>query len=239
MSNIMKISWQKMIVMMTGMGVVLVLGVGCAPPDSIVGDESKKGDKEKIEPVEPDDPKNPDQSKVPENAGFAVLGGGCFWCVEEVLHQLDGVTAVVSGYAGGTAETANYEAVCSGSTNHAEVVKVTFDQDKVSYSQVLDMFWKLHDPTTVNSQGNDIGRQYRSVIFYQNDEQKKAAEASKKKLGEAGVYPSAIVTQIVPQQEFHLAEEYHQNYARLYPNDPYIRQILFPKLKKLHLKLPE
>ena len=131
------------------------------------------------------------------------LGGGCFWCVEEVLHQMDGVTAVVSGYAGGTAETANYEAVLSFTTDHAEVVKVTFDRDKISYEDVLDTFWKLHDPTTVNRQGNDVGRQYRSVIFYQNEEEKKAAEASKKRLNEAELYPSVVVTQIVPLEKFY------------------------------------
>ncbi len=181
----------------------------------------------------------PDESKEPENAGYAVLGAGCFWCVEEVLQQMDGVTAVVSGYTGGTSTDANYEAVCTGQTDHVEVVKVTFDQDKVSYSEVLDTFWKLHDPTTVNRQGPDRGRQYRSAIFYQNDEEKAMAEASKKKLGEAGIYPSAIVTQIVPLEKFYLAEDYHQNYARRHPDDGYIRAILFPKLKKLHLQIPE
>lgn len=181
----------------------------------------------------------PDESKEPKNAGYAILGAGCFWCVEEVLQQMDGVTSVVSGYTGGTPADANYEAVCTGQTDHVEVVKVTFDRDKVSYSDVLDTFWKLHDPTTVNRQGPDRGRQYRSAIFYQNDEEKATAEASKKKLGEAEIYPSAIVTQIVPLEKFYLAEEYHQNYARLHPDDGYIQAILFPKLKKLHLQIPE
>ncbi|NOX99555.1 MAG: peptide-methionine (S)-S-oxide reductase MsrA [Verrucomicrobia bacterium] len=224
----------------------LAWAVSCAPPksesDDKATDKSEKGDTEKVTPAEQvnaADSKNPDQAEDPKNAGHVVLGGGCFWCVEEVLHQLDGVTAVISGYAGGTPADANYEAVCGGKTDHAEVVKVTFDRDKVSLDKVLDAFWKLHDPTTVNRQGNDRGRQYRSVIFYEGDEQKEIATASKKKIGEAEVYPTAIVTLIVPLDKFYPAEDNHQNYARIHPNDLYIRQVLFPKLKKLHLKLPE
>jgi peptide-methionine (S)-S-oxide reductase len=238
----MKIQWKNVVTVM-GMLVASVWGVACSPqepsPEDKPGTEPKVEATAKTEVAKPGKLEVPDESKVPANAGYAVLAGGCFWCVEEVLQQLDGVTSVMSGYAGGTAETANYEAVCSGTTDHAEVVKVTFDRDKVSFSQVLDTFWKLHDPTTLNRQGHDVGRQYRSAIFYQNEEQKNAAEASKKKLAESEVYSSAIVTLIVPLDKFYLAEDYHQNYARLNPNDPYIQQVLFPKLKKLHLKLPE
>lgn len=234
---------RKNVVAVMGMLAALVWSVACSPqqpnPQDQTGNGPEVEGQVKAEVAKPGKLEVPDESKVPANAGYAVLAGGCFWCVEEVLQQLDGVTSVVSGYAGGTAETANYEAVCSGTTDHAEVVKVTFDRDKVSFSQVLDTFWKLHDPTTLNRQGHDVGRQYRSAIFYQNEEQKAAAEASKKKLEESGVYPSAIVTLIVPLEKFYPAEEYHQNYARRKPNDPYIQQVLFPKLKKLHLKLPE
>jgi len=230
--------WPRIAVTVFGIAIALIWGVACSRPSTSSGDKSVEGDKEKIEPAHHGKLPIPDESKVPKNAGVLILGGGCFWCVEEVLHQLDGVTAVVSGYAGGTAENANYEAVCSGRTDHAEVVKVTFDLDKISYDDVLDTFWRLHDPTTVNRQGQDIGRQYRSAIFYQNEKEKKMAEAFKKILDNAEVYPSAIVTQIVPLEKFYLAEEYHQNYARLNPDDPYIQLILFPKLKKLHLKLP-
>ncbi len=242
MNNTTKNYWSK-----AGITAVAVIGLGwgvsCAPPKS--GSEEKPEDKveEKGKGKVSEAPGGkltvPDESKVPKNAGYAVLGGGCFWCVEEVLQQMEGVTSVVSGYAGGTPGDANYEAVCGGKTDHAEVVKVTFDRDITSFDKVLDTFWKLHDPTTVNRQGFDRGRQYRSVIFYDSDEQKKIAEASKKKIGEAEVYPTAIVTLIVPLEKFYLAEDYHQNYARINPNDQYIRQILFPKLKKLHLKLPE
>lgn len=226
-----------------GMFIAMVWAVACSPlesgPEAKPAKELQSESQAKLETAKPDKLTVPDESKVPENAGYAVLAGGCFWCVEEVLQQLDGVTSVVSGYSGGTAETANYEAVCSGTTHHAESVKVTFDRDKISFSQVLDTFWKLHDPTTLNRQGHDVGTQYRSAIFYQNEEQKEAAEASKKKLAESGAYSGPIVTLIVPLDKFYPAEDYHQNYARLNPNDRYIQQVLFPKLKKLHLKLPE
>jgi len=238
MNNTTKSYWSGTAIRVAGIVIALGWGVACAPKSSSPGDESGDGDKENVESAEPIDPKNPDQKKAPKNAGHVILGGGCFWCVEEVLHQLDGVTAVVSGYAGGTDADANYDAVCSGKTDHAEVVKVTFDRDKVSLDKVLGTFWKLHDPTTLNRQGFDRGRQYRSVIFYEGEEQKKVAEASKEKIGEAGVYPSPIVTLIEPLDKFYVAEEYHQNYARIHPDDPYIRQILYPKLEKLHLKLP-
>jgi len=234
---------RKNTVTVAGMLAALVWWAACSPqkpnPDDKSGNEPKAETQTMAGAAKPGKLEVPDESKVPTNAGYAVLAGGCFWCVEEVLQQLDGVTSVVSGYAGGTADTANYETVCSGTTDHAEVVKVTFDRDKVSFSQVLDTFWKLHDPTTLNRQGNDIGRQYRSAIFYQNEEQKEAAEASKKKLAETGVYSSPIVTEIVPLEKFYPAEDYHQNYARLNPKDRYIQQVLVPKLEKLHLRVPE
>ncbi|MCF6312503.1 MAG: peptide-methionine (S)-S-oxide reductase MsrA [Verrucomicrobiales bacterium] len=216
----------------------LFLAVACSPKQP-AKPESKPAEKAKVESKESAELTIPDESKEPKNAGYAILGAGCFWCVEEVLQQMDGVTAVVSGYAGGSEKDANYDAVCSGKTDHAEVVKVTFDKDKTSYDKVLDTFWKLHDPTTLNRQGPDAGRQYRSAIFYQNEEQKKIAEASKKKLDDAEIFPRAVVTQIVPLEKFYPAEDYHQNYARLHPDDDYIQGILVPKLKKLHLKVPK
>ncbi len=236
MNKITKIAWSKAGVAASGLLGILVLAVACNPKGST---PVEKEEKVAVHLETNGKLTIPDESKLPKNPGYAILGAGCFWCVEEVLQQMDGVTAVVSGYAGGTAGDANYEAVCTGKTDHAEVVKVTFDQDKVSYDEVLETFWKLHDPTTMNRQGPDSGRQYRSAIFYQNDEEKAAAEASKKKLNEAEMYPSAVVTQIVPLEKFYPAEEYHQNYARLHPDDGYIRAILFPKLKKLHLQIPE
>ncbi|MFK5924588.1 MAG: peptide-methionine (S)-S-oxide reductase MsrA [Verrucomicrobiota bacterium] len=229
----------KVLFLAMGLMGVLIFAVACAPKADKKPSPENKERKVKIETDKPAKLALPDESKEPENAGYAILGAGCFWCVEEVLQQMDGVTAVVSGYAGGTAADANYEAVCTGKTDHAEVVKVTFDKDKTSYGKVLDTFWKLHDPTTLNRQGPDSGRQYRSAIFYQNDEEKAIAEASKKKLNEAEQYPSAVVTQVVPLDKFYPAEDYHQNYARLHPDDGYIRAILFPKLKKLHLQIPE
>lgn len=228
----------RVLLSVTGVLGALFLAVACSPKeggnvDKTSIEKSKDVSKESTELT------LPDESKEPKNAGYAVLGAGCFWCVEEVLQQMDGVTSVVSGYAGGTAKDANYDAVCLGKTDHAEVVKVTFDKDEISYNDVLDTFWKLHDPTTMNRQGPDAGRQYRSAIFYQNDEQKKIAEASKKKLNEAELHPRAVVTQVVPLEKFYPAEDYHQNYARLHPDDGYIQGILFPKLKKLHLQIPK
>lgn len=228
----------RVLLSVTGVLGALFLAVACSPKEGLKVDKPTV-EKSKAAPKQSAELTIPDESKEPENAGYAILGAGCFWCVEEVLQQMDGVTAVVSGYAGGSAADANYEAVCSGKTDHAEVVKVTFDKDKISYSDVLDTFWKLHDPTTMNRQGPDTGRQYRSAIFYQNDEEKKISEASMKKLNEAEIYPRAVVTQVVPLEKFYIAEDYHQNYARLHPDDGYIQGILFPKLKKLHLQIPK
>src|SRR5467141_4966903 len=142
--------------------------------------------------------------------GVAVLAGGCFWCVEAVYKQLDGVTAVTSGYAGGTAETADYDVVSSGRTGHAEAVEVRFDPAKVSYGQLLKVFFSIaHDPTTRDRQGPDVGKQYRSVIFYANDEQKRTAEAYIKQLDAARVFDAPIVTEVKPLDRFYEAEEYH------------------------------
>ncbi len=181
----------------------------------------------------------PDESSPPANAEVATFAAGCFWCVEEVFHQLDGVSAAISGYMGGTAADAKYDRVARGLTDHAESVQVTFDSGKVSYKEVLDLFWKLHDPTQVDGQGPDHGRQYRSAIFYHSEAQKTAAMASKKALEASGKHPRPIATEIVPAKEFYEAEKYHQNYARLNPRDRYIRAQLVPKLKKLGLQVPE
>ena len=164
----------------------------------------------------------------------AVLAGGCFWCVEAVLKEIDGVLEVVSGYAGGTAETADYDAVCSGRTGHAEVVQVRFDPARVSYGQLLKVFFSVaHDPTQLNRQGADQGRQYRSAIFYTDDEQKRVAEAYIRQLNEAGAYDSPIVTEVSPLEAFYEAEAYHQDYAAQHPVQPYILYTARPKVAKL------
>ena len=165
----------------------------------------------------------------------AVLAGGCFWCVEAVYVQLDGVRGVRSGYVGGTAETADYQTVCSGRTNHAEAVEVRFDPREISYGQILKLFFSIaHDPTQLNRQGNDVGRQYRSAIFYVDDEQKRVAEAYIEQLNRSGVFRGGrIVTEVSPLATFHEAEEYHQNYAERNPWQPYIAAVAMPKVQKL------
>jgi peptide-methionine (S)-S-oxide reductase len=160
------------------------------------------------------------------------LGGGCFWCVEAVYQELKGVQSVVSGYAGGTVSNPTYEQVCSGQTGHAEVAQITYDPAVVALPQVLEVFWKTHDPTTLNRQGNDVGTQYRSIILYANDEQKKTAEAYKAKLDASGAFDRPIVTQIEPLTTFYPAEKYHQNYYRTNPNQGYCQYVIVPKLEK-------
>jgi peptide-methionine (S)-S-oxide reductase len=164
----------------------------------------------------------------------AVFAGGCFWCVEAVFNELVGVESVLSGYAGGTAETANYKTVCSGRTDHAEVIEVVYDPGKVTYGQLLKIHFSIaHDPTQMNRQGNDTGRQYRSAIFYANEEQRRVAEAYIRQLNEAGVFNSPIVTTLEPLKEFFVAEDYHQNYAALNPGQPYVQYVAQPKVEKL------
>jgi peptide-methionine (S)-S-oxide reductase len=164
----------------------------------------------------------------------AVLAGGCFWCVEAVYKNLGGVSSVKSGYAGGTAETADYETVCTGRTDHAESVEVLYDPSRVTYGQILKVFFSIaHDPTQLNRQGPDVGRQYRSAIFYADDEQKRVAEAYIDQLNNAHVFDDRIVTEVVPLEAFYEAETYHQNYAARNPLNPYIVFNAQPKVRKL------
>jgi len=163
-----------------------------------------------------------------------VLAGGCFWCVEAVYAQLDGVLAVTNGYAGGTAETADYETVCGGRTGHAEVVRVRFDPAKITFGQILKVFFSIaHDPTQKDGQGNDIGRQYRSAIFTTDGEQKTVAEAYISQLDAARVFDRRIVTDVTPLEAFYEAEPYHADYARRNPNSGYIRAVAAPKVAKV------
>lgn len=162
----------------------------------------------------------------------ATLGAGCFWCIEAIFQEVSGVHRVVSGYAGGTVEHPTYEQVCHGGTGHAEVVQISFDPEVLSFEDVLYIFWRTHDPTTLNRQGADVGTQYRSVIFYHSEEQRVLAEKSKQETHASGLWPDPIVTEIVPFDEFYKAEEYHQNYYRLNPTQPYCFAIIDPKLRK-------
>lgn len=173
----------------------------------------------------------------PEGGGTqtAVLGGGCFWCVEAVYQQLDGVLDVTSGYAGGTAGTADYRSVCSGRTDHAEVVRVRFDPSRITYGQLLKLFFSVtHDPTQIDRQGADVGSQYRSAVFYADERQREVAEAYMAQIEEAGVFREPLATRLEPLEEFFEAEEYHQGYAARNPSAPYIAFNALPKLKKLH-----
>ena len=184
---------------------------------------------------------DPEQDLTPANdEQRVVLGGGCFWCVEAVFLAMDGVTGVVSGYAGGSAETANYDDVCSGQTGHAEVVEVRYQPEKVSFGSLLKVFFSVaHDPTQLDRQGNDRGPQYRSAIFYENEDQKRVAQAYIRQLEEAGVYADPIVTTLEPLEAFYPAEEYHQNFAARNPRQPYVRAVAAPKVDKLREGFPE
>ena len=160
-----------------------------------------------------------------------VLGGGCFWCIEALYESLEGVEDVESGYAGGSLPNPSYEAVSRGDTGHAEVVRITFDPGKISLRELLDFFWEAHDPTTLNRQGADVGPQYRSIILYDSEEQKAAAEASLEKAGKN--FKDPIVTEIVPLETFYPAEGYHQDFFEKNPNAAYCQYVIAPKLKKL------
>jgi peptide-methionine (S)-S-oxide reductase len=170
----------------------------------------------------------------------AVLAGGCFWGIEAVFKHLKGVTQATSGYAGGSSQSANYPAVSSGSTGHAESVSVTFDPSQVSYGQILKVYFSVaHDPTQLNRQGPDTGTQYRSAIFYADEDQKRVAQAYIDQLGKAKVFPRPVVTQVVPLKAFYPAEEYHQDYAALHPHDPYIVFNDLPKVAQLRQQFPD
>ena len=163
----------------------------------------------------------------------AVVAGGCFWCTEGVFQEIPGVSDVESVYAGGDKETANYEAVCTGQTGHAEAIRITYDPSKVSYGHLLKIFFSIaHDPTTLNRQGNDSGTQYRSAIFFANDDEKRVAAAYIKQLTEAKVFSDPITTTLEPLTAYYPAEKYHQNYARQNPDQGYIRAVAEPKIEK-------
>ncbi len=162
----------------------------------------------------------------------ATFGGGCFWCVEAVFQDLKGVEQVVSGYSGGSMENPSYQAVCTGTTNHAEVVQITYDPEIISYEELLYVFWRTHDPTTLNRQGADVGPQYRSVIFYHNDEQQAIAQKSKQETDASGLWRNPIVTEISPLRNFYPAEDYHQDYFRQNPYQPYCQMVIDPKVRK-------
>ena len=169
----------------------------------------------------------------------ATLGGGCFWCLEAIYQRVKGVEKVVSGYAGGHVVNPTYEQVCTDTTGHAEVVQIYFDPQVISYQDILNIFWQIHDPTQLNRQGNDVGRQYRSVIFYHNQQQKQMALASKRNLEKSGIYRDPVVTEIEPLTNFYAAEQYHQNYFNNNPTQMYCQLVIAPKLKKFKKSFTE
>ena len=164
---------------------------------------------------------------------IATLGGGCFWCVEAVFQRIEGVISVKPGYAGGNVNNPTYKQICTGSTGHAEVAKIEFDPSKITYSQILNVFWQSHDPTTLNRQGNDVGTQYRSVIFFHNESQEEIAKKSKIDADKSGYWDNRIVTEVTLLNNYYDAEDYHDNYYNNNPNQPYCLFVIKPKLDKL------
>jgi len=171
-------------------------------------------------------------SQNKKNMEIATFGSGCFWCTEAIFQELKGVESAISGYSGGNVKNPTYDAVCSGTTGHAEVIQVKFNPEIISFTELLEVFWQTHDPTTLNRQGADVGTQYRSVIFYHNPEQKELAEKFKQKLNAAGIYSNPIVTEITEFDTFYKAEEYHQEYYNNNKSQPYCNFVITPKLEK-------
>ena len=209
-------------------GILLALGACTGQPREAAPETT-----DQISAMSQDMNKSEGTTTDPDKLETATLGAGCFWCVEAVLEQLDGVTDVVSGYMGGPNPNPTYKEVCTGLTGHAEVVQITFDPSVISYDTLLGYFWQLHDPTTLNRQGADVGTQYRSAIFYHSDAQREAAEKSKTTHG--GDFSDPIVTEISEASEFFPAEDYHQDYYRLNKTAGYCRVVIAPKLDKLGL----
>ncbi len=195
------------------------------------GGEAAKSDPKKADPKKADTPK---QARIEK----ATFGGGCFWCTEAVFERVPGVTSVVSGYSGGLVPNPTYQMVGTGQTGHAEVVQIDFDPDKVSYEALLKVFWTTHDPTTLNAQGPDFGTQYRSIILYHSEDQKKAAQKVYQELKAKRTYRDPVVTELVPFVAFYPAEPYHQDYYRHHPYDDYSMAYIVPKIRKLKAHPP-
>jgi peptide-methionine (S)-S-oxide reductase len=170
--------------------------------------------------------------KITNTMDTATFGAGCFWCIEAQFQLLDGVQSVTSGFSGGTVKNPAYKEVCNGTTGHAEVAQIVYDPAKISYDELLAAFWQMHDPTQLNKQGNDVGTQYRSVIFYHNEKQKELAEKYKKELSASGAWDKPVVTEISPFTVFYKAEDYHQNYYNQNGDQPYCQYVIQPKVEK-------
>lgn len=179
------------------------------------------------------------ENKDMQGLEIATFGAGCFWCVEAVFQQIDGVEKVVSGYSGGKIKNPSYKEVCTGMTGHAEVCQIYYDPKKVEFKTLLEAFWQTHDPTTLNRQGNDVGTQYRSAVFYHNERQKEEAEFYLKKLNESGAWSKPVVTEIVAFEVFYPAEDYHQNYFNANGEEPYCQYVIRPKVEKFQKAFKE
>jgi peptide-methionine (S)-S-oxide reductase len=225
---------------------VALFSIAAFPADSSSPDKSTKGTapakgsaKAKAKSKTDSSKKSDDETngdtgnKSPRQLEEATFGSGCFWCSEAVFQRIKGVEAAVPGYSGGHVKNPTYQQVCTKTTGHAEVVQITYDPSVISYKELLEVFWKSHDPTKLNKQGIDKGPQYRSVIFYHNEEQKELAEHYKKELDKEHVFSHKIVTEIAPFKEFYPAEDYHQNYFNNNPNDEYCEAIIGPKVNKI------
>lgn len=173
------------------------------------------------------------KDKTESELETATLANGCFWCSEAIFKRLKGVKSVLPGYSGGVVENPSYDQVCTGKTGHAESIEIQFDPKIISFEKILDIFWHTHDPTTLNRQGNDVGTQYRSAIFYHDEKQKEIAEKSRKELEKRGVYKNPVVTEITPFKKFYVAEDYHKNYYDNHQDAPYCNFVIDPKISKL------
>ena len=187
----------------------------------------------------PDNFPAPELSDTPDDSTIATFGNGCFWCTEAIFQELKGVRSVTSGYTGGRVQNPTYEQICRGDTGHAEAIRITFDPEVISYPELLEVFWRTHDPTTLNRQGRDTGTQYRSAIFFHSPTQRELAEKYKAKIDEAKVFDKPVVTEIVPAGEFFPAEAYHQNFFAANPKNGYCRSIIQPKMEKLKKVFPD
>ncbi len=219
-----------------------MFGFGCEKSADSMANDAMSNDPTKNEPMTSDAIAADVSQRLPapketmsreDDRGEAVFAGGCFWCVEAVFERVEGVKSVVSGYAGGWADTATYEQVSGGGTNHAESVRISYDPQKISYSELLRIFFATHHPTQKNRQGPDVGHQYRSAVFYADEHQKHVAEAYIAQLNQAGVFDKPIATTVEPLKEFYPAENYHQDFVKNHPQHPYVQQWAVPKLKKL------
>lgn len=202
------------------LNIFIACGQSVSPADPL-----KKSTKKQMNPVT--------DSSAGKNLAVATFANGCFWCTEAIFEELDGVVSAVSGYSGGETPNPTYKEVCTGNTGHAECLQITYDSTKISFDELLEVFWKTHDPTTLNRQGADEGTQYRSAVFYHTAEQKSKAEAYKAELNASGAFDRPIVTEITPFTVFYPAEDYHQQYYELNGNkNPYCRVVIQPKLEK-------